>query len=88
MLFDINPIFGFTSQSNDNKNNNGSWINLKALPQQMKPYMKQKTNHRVRKMFANDATDKGLISKIYKQLTELNRNKTKQMTQSKNGQKT
>ena len=38
----------------------------------MKPYMKQKTNHRMGKMFANDATDKGLISKIYDQLTELN----------------
>ena len=35
------------------------------------------------KIFVNEATDKGLISKIYKQL-----NIKKQTTQSKNGQKT
>ena len=38
------------------------------------------------KTFANEATDKELISNIYEQLMQLNIKKTK--TQSKNGQKT
>ena len=39
-----------------------------------------------KKVFSNDATDEGLISKIYKLLIQPNMRK--QTTQSKNGHKT
>ena len=40
------------------------------------------------KAFANDVTDKGLVSKIYKQLMMFNTIKRKKKNPQKNGQKT
>ena len=64
-------------------------------PNELKTFCKAKetTNKTKRqpseweKIFANESVDKGLISKIYKQLMQLNLKK-KQTTQSKNVQKT
>ena len=47
----------------------------------------EKTPIHWEKTFANDETDKGLISKIHKRLIHLNIKTNKQTTQSKNGQK-
>ena len=48
----------------------------------------EKTTYGLRETFANDVTDEGLISKIYKRLIQLRNNNKNQTTQSKTGQKT
>ena len=70
-------------------------------PNQMEKFLCSKENHKkkrqsmeLRKIISNNANDKGLNSKIYKQPIQLNskkqitKNKKKQTTQLKNGQKT
>ena len=76
------------SQGNRNKNKN-----KQMGPNQTYKLLHSKVNYDKMKsqptdwdkIFANDATDKGLISKIYKQLIQLN-NKNKQTTQPRNEQ--
>ena len=60
-------------------------MNFKAFAQQRKSPTKQKDNREWEKISANNATNKKLISKIYKQLTELNINETNKQSNQKNG---
>ena len=70
------------------KINKWDLIKLKSFCTAKKTINKMKTEPpEWEKIFANDAIDKCLISKIHKQLIQLNIKKKKQTTQSKNGQK-
>ena len=52
-------------------------LKLKSFGTAKKTVNKMKGQHTDwEKIFANDVTDKGLVSKIYKQLVMLNRNNT------------
>ena len=67
------------------KINKWDLMNLQSFCTAKETIKKTKRQHSEwEKIFANESTDKGLISKIYKQLRQVN---IKQTTQSKSGQK-
>ena len=68
-----------TSQSNGNKNKVNKWdlVKLKIFCTAKETVSKMKRQpSEWEKIIANETTDKGLISKIYKQLIQLNTRKT------------
>ena len=87
MLFDINHSNSFLDLSpRVMEINKWHLIKLKSFCTAKETTNKpQRKPTEWEKIFANDVTGKGLISKIHKQLIQLN---IKNTTQSKNGQKT
>ena len=91
-LYDINHskiLFGLPPREMEIKTKINKWdlMKLKNFCTAKETINKMKRQpSEWEKIFAHEATDKGLISKIYKQLMRLNIKK--QTTQSKNGQKT
>ena len=89
-LFDINRsniCFDPSPRVMKTKTNKWDLIKLKSFCTAKETINKTKRQHTEwEKIFANNATDKGLISKIHKQLMQPNSKKI-HATQSKNGQK-
>ena len=76
-------LFLSTSFSNENKNKWDLMKLKKTFAQQRKLQTMKRHHSQWEKIFASKVTDKGFISKLYKQLMQLN---IKQIIQSNNGQ--
>ena len=89
-LFDINHskiFFDLPPRVMEIKTNKWDLIKLNSFCTAKETISKVKRQpSEWKKIIANEATDKGLISKIYKQLIQLN--PRKQTTQSRSGKKT
>ena len=86
----MNIFSGQSPKATEIKANINQWDLIKLTSFCSAKESKKKTKIQLtewKKIVLNDAMDKGLISRIYKQLIQLNNNK-KPTTQWKNGQKT